>query len=86
MILSEDEFTKACLASVCGETDKALELLRTAVKKKQREPEEVRTDDDLSFIRDDPRYEQVFGEQSAQDSVATAGNVVNGPPSGIGSA
>jgi len=72
LILSDDEYTKACLESVCGDTDKAFEWLRVALQKRQRNPAEVRTDDDLFFIRNDPRFEQLLSEYKASGDVATA--------------
>jgi tetratricopeptide (TPR) repeat protein len=70
LIRSEDEYMKACLESVCGNNDQAFDLLRVAMEKKQRQPVEVRIDEDLSFIRNDPRFEQILGEYSTQEGVA----------------
>jgi tetratricopeptide (TPR) repeat protein len=71
VIHTEDEYTQACLESVCGETDKAFELLRVALKKKQRQPVDVRIDDDLSFIRGDPRFEQILAEYPVPEHAVT---------------
>jgi hypothetical protein len=44
-----------------GETDGALELLKTALDKKQQPTEWARRDPDFETIRDDPRFKQLVG-------------------------
>ena len=49
-------YNLACLESLTGEHDAALEHLRVAVDNEQRLREHARTDTDLDPLRDDPRF------------------------------
>ena len=51
---SENEYNRACLAAICGNTDQALELLRVALMNKQTYVDWILRDPDLDFIRQDP--------------------------------
>jgi tetratricopeptide (TPR) repeat protein len=46
----------ACVESLAGETDTALELLNDAIAKNERFREYAQTDEDFAAIRDDPRF------------------------------
>ena len=48
-----------------GSPDAALDLLRTALEKKQQTANWARQDPDLEFIRDDPRFSALLDEFSA---------------------
>ena len=54
---NEKEYDRACFESVRGETELALQLLETALEKKQTSIELIQSDMDLDFIRQDPRFE-----------------------------
>lgn len=59
---SENEYNRACLAAICGNTDQALELLREALKNKQTYVDWILRDPDLDFIRQDPRFKQLVSD------------------------
>ena len=52
----ENEYNRACMEAICGNTDRALELLEIALKNRQTSVEWVRRDPDLDFVRSDPRF------------------------------
>ena len=58
----EKEYYRALFASVCGKTDEALTLLKTALDKKQVPVAWVRRDPDLIFVREDPRFTALLAE------------------------
>lgn len=62
-IQSESEYNLACFEAICGNIDQAIELLRISVEKKQISLDWVRRDPDLDFVRDDPRYKALVGDQ-----------------------
>jgi len=57
---SESEYNRACLEAICGNIDQAIDLLRTALEKKQTYVEWIIHDPDLDFIRDDSRFKQLI--------------------------
>ena len=59
---SENEYNRACLAAICGNTDQALELLRVALNNKQTYVDWILRDPDLDFIRQDPRFRQLISD------------------------
>jgi tetratricopeptide (TPR) repeat protein len=59
---SENEYNRACLAAICGNTDQALELLRVALTNKQTYVDWILRDPDLDFIRQDPRFKQLISD------------------------
>jgi tetratricopeptide (TPR) repeat protein len=59
---SENEYNRACLAAICGNTDQALELLRIALINKQTYVDWILRDPDLDFIRQDPRFKQLVSD------------------------
>jgi tetratricopeptide (TPR) repeat protein len=59
---SENEYNRACLAAICGNTDQALELLRVALMNKQTYVDWILRDPDLDFIRQDPRFKQLVSD------------------------
>ncbi|TRZ67904.1 MAG: hypothetical protein D4Q77_02320 [Methanothrix sp.] len=72
-IKNKSEYNRACFEAVCGSADDALELLRTALKKKKKQatPNHARRDPDLEFLHDDPRFRALldeFGEDDAGSS------------------
>ena len=59
---SENEYNRACLAAICGNTDQAVDLLRVALKNKQTYVDWILRDPDLDFIRQDPRFKQLISD------------------------
>jgi tetratricopeptide (TPR) repeat protein len=62
MIKAESEYSQACFESICGNKDKALELLKIGLEKKQSSKEWARQDPDFENIRDHPRFKELVGE------------------------
>ncbi|MGE5073292.1 MAG: tetratricopeptide repeat protein, partial [Anaerolineae bacterium] len=59
---SENEYNKACLEAICGNTAHAIELLGVALKNKQTYVDWILRDPDLDFIRQDPRFKQLISD------------------------
>ena len=59
---SENEYNRACLEALLGNTDQSLELLRIALKNKQTYVDWVLRDPDLDSIRRDPRFKQLISD------------------------
>jgi len=57
----ENEYSRACFASICGNVDEALALLKVALEKKQTSLAWARRDPDFDFIRGDPRFKALVG-------------------------
>jgi hypothetical protein len=55
-------FNRSRMAICIGDREKALELLRKAIIKKQKSPEIALYDPDFEFIRDDPRFQMLLEE------------------------
>jgi tetratricopeptide (TPR) repeat protein len=61
-LLEGDAFYgRACLESVAGNIDAAIEALRMALEKRERSLEWAQQDPAFVFIRDDPRYRAMVG-------------------------
>ena len=52
----ENEYNRACLESICGNSDRALEYLEQALQKQQSYTDWALHDPDLDFVRNDPRF------------------------------
>lgn len=63
----ENEYNHACLQAICGNVDRAIELLEIALKNKQTIVDWVLRDPDLDFVRADPRF-QALVERYRQES------------------
>ena len=61
----DDWYNLACLESVCGNSDASIENLRRAAQKDSFNPAWTRRDPDLEWIRDDPRFKEIVGEENA---------------------
>lgn len=56
------EYNHACFEAICGNIDKALELLKVGLEKDQVTREWARQDPDFENIREDPRFKALVGE------------------------
>jgi tetratricopeptide (TPR) repeat protein len=61
----DDWYNLACLESVCGNTDAAIENLRHAAKEIKSNRDWARRDPDFEWIRDDSRFKEIVGEEGA---------------------
>jgi superkiller protein 3 len=57
----------ACLESIAGNVDVALDALRLALERREASLVWTQQDPDLDFIRDDPRFQALIGEGEAPD-------------------
>lgn len=58
---SEDEYFKASIEALCGNTDKAIDLLKLAFEKGLRSPDYAKRDPDFDFIRNEPGFKALVG-------------------------
>ena len=70
----ENEYNRACLEAIAGEAERAVELLRVALQKRQVQPGWVRQDPDFDFVRDHPRFQELLhnwrsDKEGAQEGV-----------------
>jgi tetratricopeptide (TPR) repeat protein len=63
-ILSDDWYNRACMESICGNIDDALELLRNAAQAQGFNSESAWRDPDLIWIRDHPTFNEITGLRS----------------------
>jgi tetratricopeptide (TPR) repeat protein len=61
MIARDNEYNQACFEAICGNTEMALELLRTGLEKGQATKELARLDPDFESLRSDPRFIEIVG-------------------------
>jgi tetratricopeptide (TPR) repeat protein len=61
LIQTETEYNQACFESICENTERALELLKIALEKKQSTKEWSKRDPDFENIRDNPRFKELVG-------------------------
>lgn len=62
----ENEYNRACMEAICGNSDRALELLEIALKNKQTYVNWAKRDPDLDFIRSDPRFHALLNEHATR--------------------
>lgn len=62
LMQNENEYNQACFEAICGNKDKALELLKIGLEKKQGSKEWARRDPDFENLREDPRFKELVGE------------------------
>jgi tetratricopeptide (TPR) repeat protein len=61
LIDKENEYNQACFEAICGNVERALELLKIAMDKGQSGREWARQDPDFESIRDNPRFQEIVG-------------------------
>jgi tetratricopeptide (TPR) repeat protein len=59
----EKEYNRACFEAICGNPDQAIEYLRVALVTKQTPLEWIRSDPDLESLHDDPRFQELLGQE-----------------------
>lgn len=59
---NSDLYIAACLESIAGNVDKALDLLQQSIERGDGDPEWAKQDPDLEWIRDDPRFWEIVGK------------------------
>jgi len=64
----ENEYNRACMEAICGNTDHSLSLLELALKNKQAYVSWARRDPDLDFIRSDPRFHALLDEYAVKSA------------------
>jgi len=57
---NEKEYNRACFEAICGNVDKAIELLKIALKEDQTTPDWIRRDPDFDNIRSDDRFQALI--------------------------
>jgi tetratricopeptide (TPR) repeat protein len=57
---NENEYNRACLEAICGNKDRAIELLEVALQTKQTYINWVRKDPDLDSLHGDYRFETLL--------------------------
>jgi len=57
---NENEYNKGTFESVCGNADKAIQMLAIALEKKQIGLNTLQRDPNLDFIRHDPRFQRLI--------------------------
>jgi tetratricopeptide (TPR) repeat protein len=62
LMANESDYNKACIESIAGNVEAALEHLAKALEKHPGQRAWARRDPDLAFIRDDPRFRELVGE------------------------
>jgi protein O-GlcNAc transferase len=67
--VEENEYNHACLQAICGNTERAIELLEIALKNKQTIIDWVRRDPDLDFIRGEPRFQALIASYTPEVEV-----------------
>jgi tetratricopeptide (TPR) repeat protein len=65
LIKPDDWYDLACIESVCGNAEAAIENLRRAAQENKLDPDWAKRDPDLEWIRDDPRFKEIVGEEGA---------------------
>ncbi len=59
LISKEMEYDQACFEAICGNVERALELLKIGLEKGQSTREWAQDDPDFESIRDDPRFKKI---------------------------
>ena len=62
----ENEYNRACLEAICGNTDRALELLQMALQTKQTYINWAKNDPDLDSLHDDHRFQTLLSAYGTQ--------------------
>jgi tetratricopeptide (TPR) repeat protein len=66
LMAGENEYNRACMESVLGNLNEALDLLEVALAQNQQSVDWVRQDPDLDNIRDMPRFKELLAKYSGK--------------------
>lgn len=61
LVTKENEYNQACFEAICGNIEKALDLLKIAMEKGQSTKEWAKKDPDFENLRDEPRFKEIVG-------------------------
>lgn len=61
----ENEYNRACLEAICGNTERAISLLAIALQNKQTHVNWAKKDPDLDSLREEPRFQSLITEFSS---------------------
>ncbi|MEW6084091.1 MAG: tetratricopeptide repeat protein [Chloroflexota bacterium] len=65
----QNEYNRACIEAICGNSDRALDLLEIALKNKQTDATWVRRDPDLDFVRSNSRFNAMLAEYEMSNTL-----------------
>ena len=66
---NESDYNKACIESIAGNLDTALDHLAKALEQQPGLRALARRDPDLAFIRDHPRFQDLLGDPPAPSNL-----------------
>jgi tetratricopeptide (TPR) repeat protein len=66
---NESEYNRACLEAICGNYDRALELLEIALQSRQTYVNWIQNDPDLDVLRDDRRFHELISTYAASEQL-----------------
>jgi tetratricopeptide (TPR) repeat protein len=75
LVAKENEYNRACFEAICGNGDKALDLLKAALEKKQAPRAWARRDPDFESLRSDRRFIALVGEAGENLSMDSAPSI-----------
>jgi protein O-mannosyl-transferase len=79
----DDWYSRACLESISGRTEEAIEALKHAAEESSFDPDWVKRDPDLEWIRNDPRFSEIVKPKEESDrSPDTSQGTAPGPSKG----
>jgi Tfp pilus assembly protein PilF len=64
---NESEYNRACLEAICGNYDRALELLEIALRSRQIYVNWIQNDPDLDSLRSDHRFHELITTYATGD-------------------
>lgn len=70
LMSKEDDYNRACFASIAGDVDEALALLTVAISKTPGDRLLAQHDPDFDFICDDPRFQELVSDDATMKSAS----------------
>ncbi|MCI0478447.1 MAG: hypothetical protein L0Y55_19565, partial [Anaerolineales bacterium] len=68
LVKADAWYARACIESVAGNADAALDCLRHAAEDKEFDRAWAKRDPDLEWIRDDPRFKEIIDGNQVKDA------------------
>ena len=65
--VDETDYNRACLAAMCGNTDRALEFLGRVLESERTYVNWAQQDPDLDFVREDPRFHALLSSYALSE-------------------